>query len=88
MDALTAAGDDPRVQGLAASIGADTTFDGLAQVQELRNAVNLFRQALNLQDYVSTPSFASQCLFQFCLQCGKIRESGTAIILNFDFKMW
>ena len=37
---------DDRVKGVFASLGANQSFAGLAQVQELRNAVANFRSAL------------------------------------------
>ena len=43
MQALKIAGSDSRVKGLTARIGANEHFTGLAQIQELRNAVAGFR---------------------------------------------
>ena len=43
MEALKIAGSDSRVKGLTATIGANEQFMGLAQIQELRNAVADFR---------------------------------------------
>ena len=40
---LKQASQDNRVKGLIASFGPDQSFSGLAQVQELRNAVCQFR---------------------------------------------
>lgn len=40
---LKEAGSDGRVKGVVASIGSNQSFSGLAQVQELRNAVSHFR---------------------------------------------
>ena len=37
---------DDRVKGVFASLGANQSFAGLAQVQELRNAVATFRSAV------------------------------------------
>ena len=43
VEALKIAGNDSRVKGLKTMIGANQQFDGLAQIQELRNAVIDFR---------------------------------------------
>ena len=43
---LREAAADNRVKGVFASLGANQAFEGLAQVQELRNAVADFRSAL------------------------------------------
>ncbi len=43
VEALKIAGSDSRVKGLTATIGANEQFMGLAQIQELRNAVADFR---------------------------------------------
>ncbi|CAL5221921.1 g4192 [Coccomyxa viridis] len=44
VEALKIAGSDSRVKGLTATIGANEQFMGLAQIQELRNAVADFRE--------------------------------------------
>jgi len=41
LDAIEAAGDDPRVKGLLARVGSDE--NGLAKVQEVRDAIAAFR---------------------------------------------
>jgi hypothetical protein len=46
VDALHAAGTDERVKGVIAHIGSTQNFSGLAQIQELRDAVTEFRCAL------------------------------------------
>jgi len=43
VEALKIAGKDSRVKGLTTTIGANQQFSGLAQIQELRNAVVNFR---------------------------------------------
>ena len=43
VDALHAAGTDERVKGVIAHIGSTQNFSGLAQIQELRDAVTEFR---------------------------------------------
>ena len=43
VDALHHAGTDKRVQGLVACIGRHSRSEGLAELQELRNAVHDFR---------------------------------------------
>ena len=43
VDALHAAGADERVKGVIAHIGSTQNFSGLAQIQELRDAVMQFR---------------------------------------------
>ena len=43
VEALKIAGNDSRVKGLTTIIGANQQFSGLAQIQELRNAVIDFR---------------------------------------------
>ncbi len=43
VEALRLAGSDSRVKGLTALIGANEQFTGLAQIQELRNAVADFK---------------------------------------------
>lgn len=46
VDALQHAGSDKRIQGMVGCIGDAQKHGGLAQVQELRNAVLGFRSAL------------------------------------------
>ncbi len=46
VDALQHAGSDKRIQGVVGCIGDTQKHGGLAQVQELRNAVLGFRSAL------------------------------------------
>jgi hypothetical protein len=46
VDALQHAGSDKRIQGVVGCIGDAQKHGGLAQVQELRNAVLGFRSAL------------------------------------------
>ncbi|DBA74926.1 TPA: hypothetical protein ACH3X2_009254 [Trebouxia sp. C0005] len=55
IEALHYAGDDARVHGLVTCIGSSGT-PGLAQVQELRNAISDFREAK--EDTVPTVAFA------------------------------
>jgi hypothetical protein len=43
IQALKWAGEDPRVKGVVTMFGANQQFMGLAQIQELRNAVTDFR---------------------------------------------
>ncbi len=43
VDALHHAGTDKHVQGLVACIGRHLSSEGLAELQELRNAVHDFR---------------------------------------------
>ena len=43
VDALQSAGEDERVKGVIAHIGSTQQFSGLAQIQELREAVTGFR---------------------------------------------
>jgi hypothetical protein len=49
VDALRAAADDARIRGLIAYVGGNQAWNGLAQVQELRNAVLDFRWFLQAQ---------------------------------------
>lgn len=45
MEALRLASTDERVKGVIATFGANQRYQGLAQIQELRNAVTDFRWA-------------------------------------------
>ena len=45
VNALREGADDPRVKGVLALIGGTQQFTGLAQVQEIRKAMQTFRQA-------------------------------------------
>ena len=64
VQALKIAGSDSRVKGLAARIGANEHFMGLAQVQELRNAVASFR----CWQYLKIIALNSSLLLSFLLQ--------------------
>ena len=41
--ALQEGGDDPRIKGVLAFIGGTQQFTGLAQIQEIRQAMQSFR---------------------------------------------
>jgi hypothetical protein len=43
VEALRLASSDERVKGVMATFGANQRYQGLAQIQELRNAVTAFR---------------------------------------------
>ena len=45
VEALRLASTDERVKGVIATFGANQRYQGLAQIQELRNAVTDFRCA-------------------------------------------
>jgi hypothetical protein len=72
VDALHHAGTDKRVQGLVACIGRHLSSEGLAELQELRNAVHDFRlhagYCLSCLLHLHTcPDCLSPCVPQSCL---------------------
>ncbi len=62
VDALYHAGSDKRIQGVVGCIGDTQTYAGLAQVQEIRNAILAFRS-----NFFITPYSIDGKMFQmFC----------------------
>lgn len=59
VDALQHAGSDKRIQGVVGCIGDAQKHGGLAQVQELRNAVLAFRSALSIFKIDTHPAISA-----------------------------
>ena len=65
VNALQEGATDLRVKGVLALIGGTQQFTGLAQVQEIRKAMQEFRQAHAVVDgFVCHDSVDSQCAFE------------------------
>lgn len=82
MDALHAASTDERVKGVIAHIGSTQNFSGLAQIQELRDAVMKFRSGFIIVSsclrYCLTSAASACCSFLLTVFLFREKTQGRA----------